>query len=62
MLIFKFVCLLKNLDILIDMGDGVRLVCFVKYELLIFNKINKIKYVIGCVYLIILIEEMLLSE
>lgn len=53
MLIFKFVCLLKNLDILMDIGDVVRLVCFVKYELLIFNKINKIEYVIGCVYLII---------
>lgn len=46
-LVFKFIVLLKNFDIVIDMGDGVRFVRLVKYE--IFNKINKLKYVIGCV-------------
>lgn len=46
---FKFIVLLKNFDIVIDMGDGVRFVWLVKYEMLIFNKINKLKYVIGCV-------------
>lgn len=48
-LVFKFIVLLKNFDIVIDMGDGVRFVWLVKYEMLIFNKINKLKYVIGCV-------------
>lgn len=46
-LVFKFIVLLQNFDIVIDIGDGVRFVRLVKYE--IFNKINKLKYVIGCV-------------
>lgn len=62
MLIFKFVCLLKNLDTSIDMGDGARSVRSAKYELPIFNKTNKTKYAIGCVHLTTLTEETLSSE
>lgn len=62
MLIFKFVCLLKNLDTSIDMGDGARSVRSAKYELPIFNKTNKTKYTIRCVHLKTLPEETLSSK
>lgn len=61
-LIFKLVCLLKNLDTSIDMGDGSRSVRSAKYELPIFNKTNKIKYAIGCIHLTTLTEETLSAE
>lgn len=44
------------------MVDGNRSVCFVKYELFVYNLINKIKYVIGFIYLIVLIEGIFLDE
>lgn len=51
---FKLTALLKNLDTAIDMGDGARSVRSAKYEMPIhvFNKTNKLKYVIGCVQLV----------
>lgn len=52
LLLFKLTALLKNLDTAIDMGDGGRSVRSSKYELPIFNRTNKIKYVIGCIHLI----------
>lgn len=51
-LVFKLTALLKNLDTAIDMGDGARSVRSAKYEMPIFNKTNKLKYVIGCVHLV----------
>lgn len=53
--LFKLGVFYKNLDIVVDMGDGYRLVRSVKYELFIYNKINKIKYLIGSIYLIVLV-------
>lgn len=46
----------------VDMVDGNRSVCFVEYELLVYSLINKIKYVIGFIYLIVLIESIFLNE
>lgn len=54
-MLFKFLIIYKNLDIVVDMGDGERLVRLVKYELFFYNKINKVKYLIGFIYLIVLI-------
>lgn len=51
-LVFKLTALLKNLDTAIDMGDGAISVRSAKYEMPIFNKTNKLKYVIGCVHLV----------
>ena len=58
-LLFKLTALLKNLDTAIDMSDGERSVRSAKYELPIFNKTNKLKYVIGCVHLVDLSENTL---
>lgn len=52
----------RNLDIVVDMVDGYCSVWFVKYEFLIYVKINKIKYVIGFIYFIFLIEGILDEE
>lgn len=52
---FKFVMLYKNFDSVVDMVDGEWFVRFIKYELLIYNKINKIIYSIGLIYFIVLI-------
>ena len=62
LLLFKLTALLKNLDTSIDMADGGRSVQSCKYELPIFNRTNKIKYVIGCVHLTALAEETLSPE
>lgn len=51
-LVSKLTALLKNLDTAIGMGDGARSVRSAKYEMPIFNKTNKLKYVIGCVHLV----------
>ena len=50
-MMFKLLMLHKNLDTAIDMGDGGRSVRSAKYELPLYNKTNKIKYVIGSVQL-----------
>ena len=62
LLLFKLIALLKNLDTAIDMADGKRAVTSAKYELAIFNRTNKIKYVIGCIHLTSLTEEILPYE
>lgn len=54
-MLFKLILLYKNFDIVVDMGDGERLVRFIKYELFIYNRIRKVKYVIGFIYLLVLI-------
>lgn len=56
LLFFKFLFLYKNLDDVVDMVDGVRSIKLVKYEFFIYNFINKMKYVIGFIYLIVMIE------
>ena len=61
-LVFKLVCLLKNLDSAIDMGDGKRSVRSALYELPIFNSTHKVKYVIGCIHLTSLSREILTEE
>lgn len=54
-MLFKLILLYNNFDIVVDMGDGECLVCFIKYELFIYNRIRKVKYVIGFIYLLVLI-------
>lgn len=39
---FKFIMFYRNFDSGVDMGDGGRCIRFVKYEFLIYYKINKI--------------------
>ncbi|XP_069105225.1 uncharacterized protein [Argopecten irradians] len=51
LMLFKLVMLHKNLDSAVDMGDGERSIRSAKYELPIYNKTNKIKYVIGSIHL-----------
>ncbi|XP_062586325.1 uncharacterized protein LOC134247949 [Saccostrea cucullata] len=50
-MLFKLVILHKNLDTAVDMGDGERSVRSAKYELPLYNKTNKVKYLIGSVHL-----------
>lgn len=50
-MLFRLVILHKNFDTAVDMGDGNRSVCSAKYELPIYNKTNKLKYVIGSIHL-----------
>lgn len=52
----------RNLDIVVDMEEWNCSVWFVKYEFFIYVKINKIKYVIGFIYFIFLIEGILDEE
>ena len=60
--LFVLTSLLKNLDTAIDMADGARSVRSAKYELPLFNKTNKLKYVIGCIHLTELSEKTLTKE
>lgn len=62
LLLFKLTGLLRNLDTVIDMADGRRSVRSCKYELPVFNKTEKMKYVIGCIHLTALSEEILSEE
>lgn len=62
LLFFKFLFLYKNLDDVVDMVDGVRSIKLVKYEFFIYNFINKMKYVIGFIYLIVMIEGLFNKE
>ncbi|XP_056013603.1 uncharacterized protein LOC125669312 isoform X1 [Ostrea edulis] len=56
MLVFKLVALHRNLDSAVDMGDGMRSVRSAKYEAPIYNKTNKLKYLIGSVHLTALVS------
>lgn len=47
----NFFILYKNLDMAVDMVDGERSVRSAKYELPLYNKTNKVKYLIGSVHL-----------
>ena len=49
--VFILVALHKNLDSAVNMGDGFRVVRSAKYETPLYHKTNKIKYLIGSVYL-----------
>lgn len=62
MMVFKLIALHKNLDTAVDMADGHRFVRSAKYELPIYNKTNKIKYVIGSIYLTALTSEIISHE
>lgn len=62
MLLFKMVALHKNLDTAVDMADGHRSVRSAKYELPIYNRTNKIKYVIGSIHLTALTSGILSHE
>ncbi|XP_063435141.1 uncharacterized protein LOC134716217 [Mytilus trossulus] len=59
LMLFKLTLLHKNLDTAVDMGDGERCVRSTKYELPIYNKTNKVKYVIASVHLTSLISGVL---
>jgi hypothetical protein len=60
--LFKLAALHKNLDTAVDMGDGHRSVRSAKYELPIYNKTNKTKYLIGSVHLTSLVSGTLPAE
>jgi hypothetical protein len=62
MLLFKLTMLHKNLDTAVDMADGERSVRSSKYELPVYNKTNKTKYVIGSIHLIAMTEGLLDEE
>jgi hypothetical protein len=47
---------LSLLDTLIDIEDSVRRILSATYELLILSKTNKLKYLIGCIHRLDLIE------
>ena len=49
--LFRLVALHKNLDSAVDMADGRRSVRSAKYETPIYNRTNKVKYLIGSVHL-----------
>ena len=49
--LFRRVALHKNLDSAVDMADGHRSVRSAKYETPLYNKTNKVKYLIGSVHL-----------
>lgn len=61
-LLFKLTLLHKNLDTAVDMGDGERSVRFTKYELPIYNRTRKVKYVIGSIHLSALTSGVLEEE
>lgn len=61
-LLFKLTLLHKNLDTAVDMGDGERSVRSTKYELPIYNRTNKLKYVIGSIHLSALTSGVLAEE
>lgn len=50
-MLFKLLIIHKNLDTAVDMGDGERSVRSAKYELPLYNKTNKVKYLIGSIHL-----------
>jgi hypothetical protein len=56
MLVFKLIALHRNLDSAIDMADRRRSVRSAKYEVPIYNKTNKLKYLIGSVHLTALVS------
>ena len=56
MLVFKLIALHRNLDSAVDMADGRRSVRSAKYEVPIYNKTNKLKYLIGSVHLTALVS------
>ena len=49
--LFCLVALHRNLDSAVDMADGHRSVRSAKYEIPLYNKTNKVKYLIGSVHL-----------
>ncbi|WAQ95109.1 hypothetical protein MAR_007580, partial [Mya arenaria] len=59
LMLFKLTILHKNLDSAVDMGDGEKCVRSAKYELPVYNKTNKTKYLINSVHLIALTKEVL---
>lgn len=61
-LLFKLTLLHKNLDTAVDMGDGERSVRSTKYELPIYNRTRKVKYVIGSIHLSALTSGVLEEE
>lgn len=60
--LFKLGALHKNLDTAVDMGDGHRSVRSAKYELPIYNKTNKTKYLIGSIHLTALVSGTLQAD
>ncbi|XP_046566552.1 uncharacterized protein LOC124275109 [Haliotis rubra] len=62
LMVFKLTMLHKNLDQAVDMADGCRSVRSAKYELPLYNKTNKVKYVIGSVHLTALTSGTLPAE
>lgn len=61
-LLFKLTLLHKNLDTALDMGDGERSVRSTKYELPIYNRTRKVKYVSGSIHLSALTSGVLEEE
>lgn len=62
LMVFRLVLLHKNLDTGVDMADGERVVRSAKYELPIYNRTNKVKYLIGSIHLTALTSGLLPSD
>jgi len=60
--LLKLVLLHKNVDTAVDMCDGERYVRSAIYELSVYSKTNKTKYVIGSIHLTALISGLLTGD
>lgn len=54
-MLFKLILIYRNLDEVVDMGDGECFIRFVKYEFFIYYKMGKMKYIIGFIYFIVFV-------
>lgn len=54
--VFRLTALHQNLNSAVDMGDGYRVVRSAKFETPIYNRTNKVKYLIGSVHLTALVS------
>lgn len=54
-MLFKLILIYRNLDEVVDMGDGERFIRFAKYEFFIYYKTGKTKYIIGFIYFIVFV-------
>lgn len=61
-LMFRLILLHRNLENASDCADGLRSVRSVKYELPIYSRTNKVKYLIACIQLHTLIQSRLTEQ
>lgn len=61
-MLFKLTVLHRNLDSAVDLADGKRSVRSAMFEMPIYNKTNKVKYLIGSIHLTALTSGILTDE